>query len=60
MPLPIAENRENPELWEEVHEFTWKVVGVLVVIHVLGALFNHFVAKNDVLRRMTVGIKQTR
>jgi cytochrome b561 len=40
-----------------VHESAWIIVAVLVVIHVLGALFNHFIAKNDVLRRMTVGIK---
>jgi cytochrome b561 len=57
VPLPVAENRENHELWEGVHEFAWIVVAVLVVIHVLGALYNHFIAKNDVLRRMTVGIK---
>ncbi len=60
VPLPVAQSRDNHELWEEVHEFAWRIVAVLVVIHVLGALFNHFVAKNDVLRRMTVGIKQTR
>ena len=57
VPLPVAENRENHELWEEVHEFVWIVVAALIAIHVLGALFNHFIAKNDVLRRMTVGVK---
>jgi cytochrome b561 len=29
----------------------------LIVLHILGALYNHFVAKNDVLRRMTHGVK---
>lgn len=57
VPLPVAQNREGHELWEEVHEFAWKIVAVLLVVHILGALFNHFVAKNDVLRRMTIGIK---
>lgn len=57
IPLPVAENRDNHEFWEEVHEFSWKIVAVLIVIHVLGALYNHFVARNDVLRRMTMGIK---
>jgi len=36
-----------------VHEVLWIPVVVLLVIHVLGALYNHFVLKNDVLRRMT-------
>jgi cytochrome b561 len=57
VPLPVAENRENHEFWEEVHEFVWIIVAVLIGVHVLGALFNHFIAKNDVLRRMTVGIR---
>ena len=57
IPLPVAENRENPEVWEGVHEVVWIVVAVLIAVHVLGALFNHFIAKNDVLRRMTIGIR---
>ncbi|MDH3337690.1 MAG: cytochrome b [Gammaproteobacteria bacterium] len=56
--LPIAENRELHEILEEVHEFAWKIVAALLILHVLAALYNHFVAKNDVLRRMTVGIKK--
>lgn len=58
LPLPIAENRDAHEFWEEVHEVVWWVVAALVVIHVLGALYNHFVLKNDVLRRMTHGVKK--
>lgn len=57
VPLPIAENHDKHEFWEEVHEFTWKIIAVLVVVHVLAALYNHFVAKNDVLRRMTAGTR---
>lgn len=60
VPLPVAENRENHEFWEEIHEFAWQIVALLVVIHVLGAVYNHFIAKNDVLRRMTVGLRQRR
>lgn len=55
VPLPVTESRENHEFWEEVHEFAWKIVALLIVIHVLGALYNHFIAKNEVLRRMSVG-----
>lgn len=57
IPLPVAENRDNHEFWEEVHEFSWKIVALLIAVHLLGAIYNHFMAKNDVLRRMTVGLK---
>lgn len=57
IPLPVEENRESHEFWEEIHEFAWKIVAVLIVVHILGAIYNHFVAKNDVMRRMTVGLK---
>ena len=57
IPLPIAENDEAHEYWEEVHEFLWQPIVALIVLHILGALYNHFIAKNDVLRRMTHGAK---
>ena len=57
IPLPIAENHDKHEFWEEIHEFTWKIIAALLVVHFLAALYNHFVAKNDVLRRMTVGAR---
>jgi cytochrome b561 len=57
IPLPVEENRENHEWWEGIHEFMWKPLAALIVLHILGALYNHFIARNDVLRRMTVGIK---
>ena len=56
-PLPVAEDHEAHEFWEEVHEFVWKPLAALVILHILGALYNHFVVKNDVLRRMTHGVK---
>jgi len=56
--LPVEESEEAHHFWEEVHEFTWKIVAAIVVLHILGALYNHFVAKNDVLRRMTTGVKR--
>lgn len=57
IPLPVAENSDNHEFWEEIHEFAWIIVAVLIAVHVLGAIYNHFIAKNDVLRRMIVGLK---
>ena len=55
IPLPVGEDHDAHELWEEVHEVVWWAIGVLIAVHVLGALYNHFVLKNDVLRRMTHG-----
>lgn len=58
VPLPVAENHDSHEFWEEVHEFTWKILAILVAVHVLAALYNHFIARNTVLRRMTVGLRK--
>lgn len=55
--LPVVEDHDNHEWWEEVHEFVWIPIAVLITVHILGALHNHFIAKNDVLRRMTFGVK---
>jgi len=57
IPLPVAENHDNHEFWEGIHESAWIAVAVLISVHVLAALYNHFIVKNDVLRRMTTGVK---
>lgn len=57
--LPVEQNEEAHHFWEEVHEFCWKIVATIVVLHILGALYNHFIAKNDALRRMTVGANKS-
>jgi cytochrome b561 len=57
IPVPVAKNGDAHEFWEEVHEFAWRPVAVLITIHVIAALYNHFIVKNDVVRRMTVGLK---
>ncbi len=54
--LPVAENHDKHEWWEGIHEFMWRPLAALIVLHILGALYNHFVVKNDVLRRMTIGV----
>ena len=59
IPLSAERDEDAHHFWEEIHEFTWRVIAVLLVVHVLGALYNHFVLKNDVLRRMTSGVKVT-
>lgn len=56
VPLPVAKDADAHHFWEEIHEFTWTIIAALVVIHILGALYNHFVLKNDVLKRITSGV----
>ena len=56
--LPVEVSDEAHHFWEEIHEFTWKIIAVLLVVHIVGAIYNHFVLKNDVLRRMTTGARQ--
>jgi cytochrome b561 len=57
IPLPVAENEETHHFWEEVHEVTWVIVAILVGVHVVAALYHHFIVKDDVLRRMTSGLR---
>ena len=57
IPLPVGEDHDAHEFWEEIHEFAWKPLAAIIVLHLLGSLYNHFVLKNDVLRRMTHGVK---
>ena len=55
IPLPVTESDAGHEFWEEIHESLWMVIAGLLAVHVLAALYHHFIARNDVLRRMTVG-----
>jgi cytochrome b561 len=58
IPLPVARDHDAHELWEEVHEAGWIAIAGLVAVHVLAALYHHFILGNDVLRRMTVGVAE--
>ena len=58
IPLPMEQDGDAHKFWEEIHEFAWKIIAVLLIVHVLGALYNHFIRKNDVLRRITVGARE--
>ena len=57
IPLPVGESDEGHEFWEEIHEYLWIAIAALLLVHVVAALYHHFIAGNDVLRRMTVGSK---
>jgi len=59
IPLPVAESPDAHELLEEVHEVMWWLIAVLIIVHALGAIYNHVVLKNAVLRRMTVGVSRS-
>lgn len=52
MPTLVAENKEMGETLKEVHEAGFGLLLLLLVLHIGGALKHHFVAKNDVLKRM--------
>lgn len=56
IPLPVVKDHDKHEFWEEVHEAGWVAIVVLVAVHILAALYHHFFLRNDVLRRMTVGV----
>ncbi len=55
LPL-IVQDRALRPLLEESHKIIAYLLAALVAVHVMGALRHHFVKRNTVLRRMTVGI----
>ena len=55
IPPFLEQNREQHEFFEELHELGWTILAILVAIHVLAALYHHFIRKDDVLKRMTTG-----
>lgn len=60
IPLPVEQSEDAHHFWEDVHKNAWKLLAALLVVHILAALYHHFIAKNDVLRRMTVGTSNGR
>ena len=42
----------NYEFFADIHRYCWRVGAVILGLHVFGALWHHFVAKDSVLRRM--------
>ncbi|MEO7387289.1 MAG: cytochrome b [Gammaproteobacteria bacterium] len=43
------------EFYAEIHETCWRIGAVVLGLHVVGALWHHVVAKDNVLRRMLRG-----
>jgi len=52
MRLPIAKNKELAEFFVTVHNTLAIVIIALISIHILAALYHHFIKKDEVLRRM--------
>jgi len=62
IPFPIivpaaGVERSTRNLFEESHMVLAYVLGVLVLVHVMAALRHHWFKRNDVLRRMTWGMR---
>lgn len=53
--VPAPYDRDLHEQLEAFHKLGWKIIAALVVVHVLAALWHHFVHRDFVLRRMLTG-----
>ena len=51
-PALVGENHDLHELMEEVHEVLFFTLLAVAVVHVVAALYHHWVLKDGVLRRM--------
>ena len=51
----VAKDKPTGHLFEELHEAGWILLAVLVTLHIIAALYHHFIRKDEVMRRMTSG-----
>jgi cytochrome b561 len=56
-PIVTAVERATRQWIEQSHKVLAYALAALVVVHVLGALRHHIIKRNDVLRRMTWGMR---
>ncbi len=52
VPKLMGPNKALSEIFEEAHEVMASLILALVLLHVAGALYHHFVRRDGVLRRM--------
>jgi len=50
----VAKNQESVEFYKDLHNTCAYILLVLLVLHVAGALYHHFIAKDNTLRKMTL------
>jgi len=54
LPEIVSKSESLASLFSQVHHTAWIIIIALVVVHVLGAIKHHFIAKNDTLVRIFV------
>lgn len=54
LPVMVPPDKGVQEFWERIHEVNWIVLAVLVIGHVLAALYHHFSDRDDVFSRMWI------
>ena len=52
IPLKIAQNDTINSIGRELHEINAWILTALVAVHILAALYHHFILKDNVLKRM--------
>lgn len=52
MPDLVSPNKENMELFVQIHEWLAYGLFALIILHLSAALYHHFVLKDNILRRM--------
>ena len=55
VPQAVDGSHAPYEFYAEIHETCWRIGAVVLGLHVVGALWHHVVAKDNVLRRMWRG-----
>ena len=55
VPQAVDGSHAPYEFYAEIHETCWRIGAVVLGLHVVGALWHHFVAKDNVLKRMWRG-----
>lgn len=59
-PTLIEKNKEIAEFFLSAHGTIWIVLVVVVFVHAGAAIYHHLVLKDNILKRMTFGMKQER
>jgi cytochrome b561 len=55
VPQVIEEATFNYEFFATIHRWCWRIGGVVLGLHIFGALWHHYVARDGILRRMLLG-----
>lgn len=56
LPTLVGKNQSLAEICHDAHGAVWIALLLLVLVHAGGALYHHFIVKDDVLRRMGFGL----